>query len=76
MGMIIASEKEKLEHEVIRLQNIGISLANEIERKTQKIRLLKKALTRVIAEFDTDTPVIPNQKESLRYANNMLKSND
>lgn len=62
--------------EIVRLQNIGIEMANEIERKRQKIKLLKKALTRMIAEFDTTTPVIPNQKEAVKYANNLLQSND
>ena len=61
--------------EIVRLQNLGIKMANEIERKRQKIRLLKKALTRIVAEFDTTTPV-PNQKEAVRYANNLLQSND
>jgi len=48
----------------------------QLARKDNKIRLLRKALTRMVAEFDTTTPVIPNQKEALRYANNLLQSND
>jgi len=48
----------------------------QLARKDNKIRLLRKALTRMVAEFDTTTPVIPNQKEAVRYANNLLQSND
>lgn len=48
----------------------------QLARKDNKIRLLRKALTRMVAEFDTNTPVIPNQKEAVRYANNLLQSND
>jgi hypothetical protein len=47
----------------------------QLARKDNKIRLLRKALTRMVAEFDTTTPVIPNQKEAVRYANNLLQSN-
>jgi hypothetical protein len=39
-----------------------------------KIRLLKKALTRMVSEFDTATPVIPNQAQALRFSNNILNS--
>ena len=49
---------------------------DQLARKDNKIRLLRKALTRMVAEFDTVTPVIPNQKEAARYANNLLQSND
>ena len=48
----------------------------QLARKDNKIQLLRKALTRMVAEFDTTTPVIPNQKEAVRYANNLLQSND
>lgn len=48
----------------------------QLARKDNKIRLLRKALTRMVAEFDTTMPVIPNQKEAVRYANNLLQSND
>ncbi len=48
----------------------------QLARKDNKMRLLRKALTRMVAEFDTITPVIPNQKEAVRYANNLLQSND
>ena len=48
----------------------------QLTRKDNKIRLLRKAITRVVAEFDTTTPVIPNQKEAVIYANNLLQSND
>lgn len=48
----------------------------ELTMKDEKIRLLKKALTRMIAEFDTTTPVIPNQLQALKYANNLIQSND
>lgn len=44
--------------------------------KEQRIKMLKKALTRMVAEFDTPTPVIQNQKQALQYANNMLHTND
>ena len=46
----------------------------QLARKDNKMRLLRKALTRMVAEFDTITPVIPNQKEAVRYANNLLQS--
>ena len=72
MGFIKASEKETLEHEVIRLQNIGIAMENDIEDKRNKIMLLKKALVRMVAEFDTNAPVAPNQKKALEYANDLL----
>lgn len=49
---------------------------HQLARKDNKIRLLRKALTRMIAEFDTTMSVIPNQKEAVRYANNLLQSND
>lgn len=71
-GFIKASEKEVMEHEVTRLQNIGIAMANDIEDKRNKIMLLKKALVRMVAEFDTTTPVVPNQKKAVEYANELL----
>jgi len=71
-GFVKASEKEIMEHEVTRLQNIGIAMANDIEDKRNKIMLLKKALVRMVAEFDTATPVVPNQKKALEYANGLL----
>lgn len=72
MAFFKASEKETMEHEVTRLQNIGIAMANDIEDKRNKIMLLKKALVRMVAEFDTTTPVIPNQKKAVEYANQLL----
>ena len=69
---IKAPEKEAMEHEVTRLQNIGIAMANDIEDKRNKIMLLKKAIIRIVAEFETDTPVVPNQKKALEYANGLL----
>lgn len=71
-GFFKASEKEAMEHEVTRLQNIGIAMANDIEDKRNKIMLLKKALIRMVAEFDTNTPVTPNQKKAVEYANELL----
>ena len=50
MAFFKASEKETMEHEVTRLQNIGIAMANDIEDKRNKIMLLKKALVRMVAE--------------------------
>jgi len=49
-----------------------IAMANDIEDKRNKIMLLKKALVRMVAEFDTTTPVVPNQKKALQYANELL----
>lgn len=71
-GFIKASEKEVMQHEVTRLQNIGIAMANDIEDKRNKIMLLKKALVRMVAEFETDTPVVANQKKAVEYANGLL----
>lgn len=49
---------------------------DQLARKYERIRLLKKALTRMVAEFDTTTPVIPNQKLAVKYAINLLNGND
>lgn len=72
MAFFKASEKETMEHEITRLQNIGIAMANDIEDKRNKIMLLKKALVRMVAEFDTTAPVIHNQKKAVEYANELL----
>ena len=71
-GFIKASEKEIMDHEITRLQNIGIAMANDIEEKRNKIMLLKKALIRMVSEFDTTTAVVPNQKKAVEYANGLL----
>lgn len=72
MAFFKASEKETMQHEITRLQNIGIAMANDIEDKRNKIMLLKKALIRMVAEFGTDNPVVPNQKKAVDYANELL----
>jgi len=64
--------KGTADSEITRLQNISIAMSNDIEDKRNKIMLLKKALVRMVAEFDTTTPVIPNQKRALEYANELL----
>ena len=48
----------------------------EVNMLKEKCRLLRKALTRMVAEFDTTTPIIPNQKLAVKYANNLLNGND
>lgn len=53
----------------ISLQETG---EHEINILNNRVRLLKKALVRMIAEFDTTTPVIPNQRLAVRFANNLI----
>lgn len=72
MAFFKASEKETMEHEITRLQTIIKSMAIDIEDNRNTLMLLKKALVRMVAEFDTTTPVVPNQKKAVEYANDLL----